>query len=81
MEKDYSQITTEIEMKTTIRLILVLILASSMVSCESMRIRREMKAFLMDRDRHPVFVGNPMLGDDLMKLFDKAVSGLQKAEN
>ena len=35
----------------------------------------------MDRARHPVFVGNPMLGDDLMKLFDKAVSGLEKSEN
>ena len=34
----------------------------------------------MDRDRHPVFVGNPMLGDDLMKLFDKAVAGLLEAD-
>lgn len=42
---------------------------------------RKFHTFLMDRDRHPVFVGNPMLGDDLMKLFDKAVSGLQKSEN
>ena len=33
-------------MKTTIRLILVLIFTVSLVSCESMRIRKQMKAFM-----------------------------------
>ena len=33
-------------MRTTIKLILVLILTVSLVSCESMRIRKQMKSFM-----------------------------------
>ena len=67
-------------MKKALRLILFLALAASLVSCESMRIRKQMKAFmkseielpedgrfhtfLMGGDGHPVFVGNPMLSAD-----------------
>ena len=67
-------------MKLNLRVILLLILSVALTSCENMRIRKQMKAFmkseivlpedgrfhtfLMDGDGHPVFVGNPMLSAD-----------------
>lgn len=42
---------------------------------------RRFHVFLMDVNGHPVFVGNPMLGEDLMVLFEKALSGLRESWN
>ena len=40
---------------------------------------RRFHVFLMDVNGHPVFVGNPMSGEDLMVLFEKALSGLRES--